>query len=90
MTKYKKVSRTKNPTLKQISAIATNIQLKLKINYVSVNIRSISHDFTSPPSNIIYYNMAFQPGLDSSNCSIDYFDSWDSLLDRYFKIINED
>lgn len=83
-----KVGKSKQPLAHQLPIISRNLRKKLACHYISIKIEAISSDHRD---DVYYdYQICFQPGLDGTGCSINYFKTWSELLANYYSLMRGD
>ena len=85
MPKIKRVGNSKVPLAHQLPIIVSNLISKLNLSYVNLELDSTSYGISTKPKST--YKICFQPGLDNSECSFEYFKTWPELLTCYHKLM---
>ena len=80
MPTHKVIRRLKAPLAHQLPTICNNLRLHLNKDYVSLDFTATANESRDPNTKFM---LSFQPGLDGTGCSIEYFDTWSDLLDKY-------
>ena len=82
------IRKSKTPKLHQLPKIAEDLAEKLQRDYVSIEIESCAYNSTLTDTyTTLGFRIAFQPGIDGSECSIHRFKTWQALQTYYFKIM---
>lgn len=80
MKKLHRIGNSHTPQAHQLPKIADNLRYKLSLDYVNLTISNTSYASYKTSTS---YKLAFQPGLDNTECSIHSYKSWPKLLLAY-------